>query len=97
MGDAMSVGFGPSDPRRDPPRPKQLRLLWRMRGPERILAAGLYEHPGGTELRVYFEPEERDDMLQSYVERFDVDALELRANTLRDILREKGWWPLKDA
>ena len=64
MGDAMAVGFSPADPHRDPPRPKQLRLLWRMQGAQRSVAAGLYEHPGGTELRVYFEPEERDDVLE---------------------------------
>ena len=40
------------------------------------------------------QPEERDDVLQTYVGRFDIDRLELRADTLRDILREKGWWPL---
>ena len=69
-------------------------MLWRMQGPQRVVAAALYQHPHGTELRVYFEPEERDDVLESQVEQFNVDALETRANTLRDTLREKGWWPL---
>jgi hypothetical protein len=43
---------------------------------------------------VYFEPEERDNVLQSYVERRDVGALEVHAETLRDIVQEKGWGPL---
>lgn len=66
-----------------------------MRGPRRVVAAALYEHPHGTELRVYFEPKDRDDVLHSQVDRFDVGALEMRADTLREILRDKGWWPLK--
>jgi hypothetical protein len=65
-----------------------------MQGPSRVIAAGLYEHPGGTDLRVYFEPEERGDLLQSDVQRFDVGALEDKAEALHNILREKGWWPL---
>lgn len=89
----MSVGFRPPEPPPDA-RPRQLRALWRMQGPSRVVAAGLYEHPGGTELRVYFEPEDRDDLLRSEVNRFDVDALESKAETLRDLLRDKGWWTL---
>jgi hypothetical protein len=42
-----------------------------LQGAQRVVAAALYEHPVGTELRVYFEPEDRDDVLQSYVERID--------------------------
>ena len=57
-------------------------------------AAALYENPGGTELRVYFEPEERDDLLQSDVQRVDVGALEAKADTLRATLKDKGWWAL---
>lgn len=90
----VSVGFRPPEPPREPIRPQQLRLLWRMQGPQRVVAAALYQHPGGTELRVYFEPEERDDLLQSEVNRFDAGALETKAETLRGILREKGWWEL---
>ena len=56
--------------------------------PQRVVAA-LYEHPGGTELRVFFEAEERDDLLQSEVHR-DAHVLELKAQTLGDILRGKG-------
>ena len=66
-------------------------MLWRMQGPRRVVAAAIYEHSQGRELRVYFEPEERDDVLQSQVERFDFAMLELKADTLRDILREKEW------
>lgn len=70
--------------------PRQLRVLWRMKG-RRIVTAALYSHPAGTELRVYFEPESADDLLHSQVERFDVDALEAKAATIRAALREKGW------
>jgi hypothetical protein len=65
-----------------------------MQGPQRVVAAALYEHPGGTELRIYFEPEERDDLLQSEVQRLDVAALEQKAEMLRTILKEKGWWEI---
>lgn len=69
-----------------------------MQGPTKVVAAALYEHPHGKELRVYFEPEDRDDVLQTEVRHSaDVDALEARAAALRDILRSKGWWELKDA
>jgi hypothetical protein len=93
----MTVGFRPQHPAQEPRRSHQLRLLWRMQGPSRVVAAALYEHPAGTELRVYFEPEERDDLLHSQVHRFDVGPLEERANALRDLLREKGWWPFNAA
>lgn len=65
-----------------------------MRGPTRVVAAGLYTHPGGWELRVYFEPEDGNDVLETRVERFDQSVLEERAAVLAQILREKGWWPL---
>jgi hypothetical protein len=67
-----------------------VRILWRMQY-RRVMAAGLYTHTGGTELRVYFEPESAGDLLHSQVERFDVRALEDKAATLRDVLRAKGW------
>ena len=76
------------------PTQKKLSELWRMRGPTKVVAAGLYTHPGGTELRVYFEPEDGNDVLETRVERFDVGLLEQRAEVLANILREKGWWPL---
>ena len=73
---------------------QRVRDLWRMQGPQRVVAASLYTHPGGTELRVYFEPEDGNDVLETRVERFDVGLLEQRAEVLANILREKGWWPL---
>ena len=60
----------------------------------RVVTAGLYSHVGGTELRVYFEPESADDLLHSHVERFDVDTLEIKAAAMREALREKGWLEL---
>ena len=78
------------------PRPRQLRLLWRMQRDRTCRRSRPHEHPGGTEaLRVYFEPEERDEVLQIEVQRFEVAALEMKATALHDMLREKGWWPLK--
>lgn len=61
-----------------------------MQGPQRVVAAALYKHPGGTELRVYFEPEDRDDLLQSEVQRVDVTALEQKAEMSRDIPAREG-------
>jgi hypothetical protein len=74
-----------------PQRPKQRRLLWRLQGPTKVAVAALYEHPAGTELRVYLEPESADDLLHSQVDRFDVGTLEDKAATLRVVLLEKGW------
>jgi hypothetical protein len=64
-----------------------------MQGAQGVVAAALYDHPHGTELRVYFEPDDQHDVLQSYVDA-NVAALELTADTLRDVLREPAWWPL---
>ena len=50
------------------------------------------EHPFGIELRVYFEPLKADDLLQSEVQCFDVGVLETKAEMLRGIVRDKGWW-----
>jgi hypothetical protein len=71
-----------------------LRLLWRMQGPARVVAAALYEHPAGRELRVYFEPDGMDDVLQTEVVGHDVAPLEEQAEVLRGLLRAQGWWPL---
>jgi hypothetical protein len=53
--------------------PKQLRLLWTMQATTPCgRSRRRYEHPNGTELRVYFEPKECDDVQQSDVHAFDV-------------------------
>ena len=65
-----------------------------MQGPTKIVAAALYEHPHGVEVRVYVEPEERDDLLHSEVHRSRVGALEQKAAYLRQLLREQGWTDL---
>ena len=69
-------------------------MLADARGPTKVVAAALYEHPAGRELRVYFEPENADDLLHSQVERFDFAVLEEKAEELGAVLREKGWWAL---
>ena len=55
------------------------------------IRAASYQHAWtpGAERPLRMSPEERDDVLQRYVERFDAGALETRAETLRDILRER--------
>jgi hypothetical protein len=50
------------------PHAALVRILWRMKW-RRVVTAALYGHPGGTELRVYFEPESAGDLLHSLVER----------------------------
>jgi hypothetical protein len=70
-----------------------VRMLWRMQH-RRVVAAGLYAHPGGTELRVYFEPESAGELLHSHVEQFNVSLLEEKAAALRAILYERGWLEL---
>ena len=58
-------------------RPKQLRLLWTMQAPQRVVAAVVFSpHPNGTKLRVYFEPQECDDGWQNDVHAFDVIGLD---------------------
>jgi hypothetical protein len=41
--------------------------LWRLHGPTRVLSAGLYPHMDGTELRVFFEPERANEILERQV------------------------------
>lgn len=85
----MSVGFLPN--RETITGLEQRQVLWRMQGPRRVVTAALYRHPAGTEFRVCFELESRDDLLVSQVERFDVGLLRDRATALRSTLIEKGW------
>ena len=59
-----------------------------------MVAAGLYEHPSGTELRVYVEPEGCDVVLLTETHSFDVIWLEQKAITFCDMLHRKGWSPL---
>lgn len=72
-------------------RPKQVRRLWRMQGPDTVAAAALYEHPAGTELRVYLEPESADAPLHTETHPFDVGVLEEKAAQMRALLLAKGW------
>lgn len=72
-------------------RPRAWRVLWRVRGPRKTAVAALYRHPIGTELRIYIEPEERDDLLHSEVHANDIGILEERANDVRIVLRGQGW------
>jgi hypothetical protein len=69
-------------------------MLWRMQGPRRVVAAAVYPHPSGRELRVFFEPEETGELLHSQVERFDFSVLEAKADSLHQTFFQKGWWDL---
>jgi hypothetical protein len=91
----MSVGFRePQQPTRPPSRADlRVRVLWRLRGPSRVVAAALYRHPAGTELAVYMEPENVDDVLETRV-ALNVVELEQRADVLKGMLIEKGWLEL---
>lgn len=77
------------------PTTRLVQVLWRMQS-RRVVTAGLYSHPAGTELRVFFEPESADDLLHSQVERFDVSALEGKAASMRRVLLERGWLELPE-
>ena len=54
----------------------------------------LYKMRGTMELRLFLEPEERNDLLWSSVERFDFTPLEEKASDLRSVLLDKGWTEL---
>jgi hypothetical protein len=74
--------------------PKQLRVLRRVERKEfrvQVIQAAIYAHPNGQELRVFMEPEEKNDLLWSSVQRFDFTPLEAKAAELREVLLEKGW------
>jgi hypothetical protein len=70
---------------------EQLRVLWRMQGPQSVIVAALYEHPAGHELRIYSE-RHKDDILQRWVR--DVGVLEGKAEQVRGMLLEQGWLPV---
>ena len=73
------------------------RLLWRMDGPSRIVAARIDVIARGCELIIYFEPEEEGDVLGRYSERSPFAGVRLRrrAARLRRALRDHGWATLQ--
>src|SRR5215218_4794073 len=68
--------------------------LWRLHGPARVLSAGLYPHVDGTELRVFFEPEQANEILERQVG--EATMLERRAAVLRQQLIDQGWIELEN-
>src|SRR5262245_30753780 len=68
--------------------------LWRLHGPARVLSAGLYPHMDGTELRVFFEPERTNEILERQVG--EAKVLERRASVLRQQLIDQGWVELEN-
>jgi len=68
--------------------------LWRLHGPTRVLSAGLYPHMDGTELRVFFEPERANEILERQVG--EARLLERRASVLRQQLIDQGWVELEN-
>src|SRR5205814_85261 len=91
--ESARMNFDPYEeiPPAQPTSTEQSRMLWRVQGPSRIIAAALYRHPAGTELRVYFEPEHADDVIESRVERGEGSSLVVRSDELRHRLARKGW------
>lgn len=69
-----------------------IREVWRLCRGDRVLTAGLYRHPRGTELRIAFSPVRgAGDVLHTRVERHNVAALELDAEGMRYRLFDSGW------
>src|SRR5687767_11458519 len=78
----------------EPPSSRQ-RVLWRMQGPSRIVAATIRAHQVGHELVVFFEDDE-NDIIETQLDTSDVHGLEERATALRLVLESKGWTPLPE-
>lgn len=69
------------------------RVLWKLQGPKRVITASLCRHPAGHELCVHFE-DSLDDLLETRFERFDVGALDERAQQMKELLMSRGWTEL---
>lgn len=78
-----------------PSTPQSGRVLWRMRGPKRVIAAHLLNRPEGHELVVFFEDSDKG-VIESQFDPFGVQGLVDRAETLKEILRRKGLTPVED-
>jgi hypothetical protein len=78
-----------------PPKPRLLRILWRLRGPSRTIVAEIHRHPVGRELIVGFEDAGEAGIIETRVERGDGGALEARAAEIRTTLVAKGWTDIK--
>ena len=65
------------------------RVLWRMRGPRRVIAACLVDRPTGHELVVFFEDDE-EAVIESQFDAVAVEGLIDRSETLKEILKRKG-------
>lgn len=77
--------------RRDPPSPPLVRTLWVMtRSPNKSVTAGIYGHPYGHELRVYYGQDEHN-LLDSLLSRTGDAPLEHRAGEIRGVLEQQGW------
>ena len=78
---AVTFGAAPPQPPRESPRPEQIRVLWRVERRRdfkvQIITAAIYRHPlpNACELRVFIEPEERNDLLHSELARIDFTPL----------------------
>ena len=94
MTDWEKIRTGPT-PQTAPVLPNQLRLLWRVERRKefrvQVIQAAIYSHPVGQELRVFMEPEEKNDLLHSEIARFDFTKLEEKATGLYDVLLTNGW------
>lgn len=66
------------------------RVLWRMRGPTRVVRAALWPQAVGHELVVGFEDDE-SNVIETQFDEVAIQALEERANALKAVLVAKGW------
>ena len=65
------------------------RQLWRLHGPSQVVIAAIHPHARGAELRLFYEPESRADVLAR--EHGDAERLVRRAAIVRERLVNRGW------
>ena len=74
-----------------PAAPRLIRTLCVMtRRPNKSVTAGIYEHPLGRELRVYYGQDE-NNIVSTEVSRTGDGPLEHHASELRIVLESTGW------
>ena len=73
------------------PPPRLLRSLWVLtHSPDAKLTAGIYQHPFGHELRVFYGDDEQH-VVNAYVSADGDSILLARADALRELLEQRGW------
>jgi len=72
------------------------RILWKLKGPRRVIVASLLRRSQGHELVVYFE-DNLKDVIETQFDPTAVDALIARGESVKQVLLRKGLVPLEDA